>query len=128
VDPAGAIAFLGAVSDDVHKIGADVVRDTRTTHDAATLTPSAASPLLPAGARPGPGPVTVDVWVDGASLARRIVVSVPLSVAGAATTRGVTPVMRIQTDFYAFGAPAPVSAPPTTQVRPFSALRLPTPA
>jgi hypothetical protein len=33
--------------------------------------------------------------------------------------------MTIQADFYAFGGPVDVPAPPAAQVRPFAALRLP---
>jgi hypothetical protein len=66
------------------------------------------------------------VWIDGAGLARRIVVSVPLSAPGSrATDDGIAPAMRIQADFYAFGEPAPVTAPPPALVRPLTALRLP---
>ena len=135
VDPAGALAFLRSVSDDVRPVGVEAVRDVRTTHFSATIvtTPgpraTTSSPLTlqlgPLGARLGRGRVAIDVWIDDAGLVRRVVVSVPLADADRAATPGVTPAMRIQADFYAFGIPVRVVAPPRAQVTPFAALRLP---
>jgi hypothetical protein len=136
VDPAGVLGYLGAVSDDVRRVGIEAVRDTPTTHYAATIAPAPVGPaagrpssiaarLAAIGARPGAGRVGVDAWVDGAGLARRIVVSIPLAVGGLRAAPQAAPAMRIQADFYSFGAPLRVSAPPPGQVRPFAALRLP---
>jgi len=135
LDPAGQLAFLGSVSDDVRRIGVEAVRDTRTTHYAATIAFSPVQDnssgsavtrqLGPVGARLAPGRFGVDVWIDAAGLTRRIVVSVRLSDAGLPASTGADPVMRIQADFYAFGVPVRVIAPPPAQVRPYAALRLP---
>lgn len=135
VDPAGELAFLSAASDDVRPIAVEEVRGIRTTHYSATVVQETgaragskselAGRLGDVGARLGPGPVGIDVWIDGAGLARRIVVSLPLADAGLPVTAGVVPAMRIQADFYAFGVPVRVVAPPRPQVRAFSALRLP---
>src|SRR5262245_61725358 len=71
VDPAGELAFLGAVSDDIRRVGVEAVRDTRTTHYSATIAPAADprsaldAQLGPVGARLGTGRVGVDVWIDG---------------------------------------------------------------
>jgi hypothetical protein len=130
IDPAGELAFLRAVSDDVRPVGVEAVRDTPSTHYAATIAGAADSQsalgrrLGAAGARLGPSRIGVDVWIDRSGFARRIVVSVPLRGAGGSTT-GAGPAMQIQADFYAFGAPVRLAAPPAAQVRPFAALRLP---
>jgi hypothetical protein len=139
VDPAGVLAYLGAVSDDVRPVGVEAVRDTRTTHYAATIAPAGAgaragawsaagAQLAAIGVRPGAGRVAVDVWIDRAGRARRIVVSMPLSAPRLPAARTAAPAMRIQADFYAFGAPVRVNAPPAAQVRPFGALRFTPPA
>jgi hypothetical protein len=131
VDPAGEIEFLGAVSDDIRPVGVEAVRGTPTTHYEATIA-GGTDPrselgrrLGAVGARLGPGRVDVDVWIDGAGLARRIVVTVPLSAAGAGENTGGAPAVRMQADFYGFGAAVRPAAPPSAQVRPFAALRLP---
>jgi hypothetical protein len=136
VDPAGVLAFLGEISDDVRPIGIEFVRDTPATHYAATVAPapvgaasgrrsSLRARLAAIGARRGAGRVGVDVWIDRVGLVRRIVVSIPLSAGTLPAGSGAAPVMQMQTDFYAFGAPVRVTAPPAAQVRPFAALRLP---
>jgi hypothetical protein len=131
IDPAGDLAFLGAVSDDIRRVGVEAVRDTPTTHYTATIASGDGAGselgrrLGAVGALVGPSRVGVDVWIDDAGFARRIVVSVPLPPVGAGSTARGAPAMRLQCDFYAFGAPIHVVAPPAAQVRPFAALRLP---
>jgi hypothetical protein len=136
VDPTGELLFLAAVSDDVRPVGVEAVRGARTTHYSATVGAASAGALGTArsavGARLGAvgaafraAPMTVDAWIDGAGIARRVVVSLPFSVPGTPVAAGVTPAMSIQADFYGFGSPVRVVAPPAAQVRPFTALRLP---
>jgi hypothetical protein len=129
LDPAGELAFLGAVSDDVRPVGVESVRDTGTTHYAATIAPAGARFALdrlgPVGGRLGAGRIGVDVWIDRTGFARRIVVTVPLAAGTTAVNAGAAPAMRLQADFYAFGTPAHFAAPPAAQVQPFAALRLP---
>jgi hypothetical protein len=113
VDPAGQLASLSAISDDVRRIGVEAVRGVATTHYAGTLE--------------GPARHTVDVWLDGAGLVRRVVVAIPLpkAVDGAVDGAGTAAVMKVQADFYGFGVPVSVAAPPQAQVRPYGSLHLP---
>lgn len=140
VDPAGQLAFLAAISADVRRVGADPVRGVSTKHYAATIDLGAVEAgvrrvaavgekLAQLGAVIGARRLAVDVWLDGAGRARRVVVSVPLSPkSGARAIEGLgfDATMRIQADFYAFGAPVRVAAPPHAQVRPYSSLRIET--
>ena len=69
----------------------------------------------------------LDVWLDSSGRARRIVVSLPLSSGSGSppvAELGPDAMMRIQGDFYGFGTPVRVAAPPQAQVRPYAALRL----
>ncbi|HEV7525341.1 MAG TPA: hypothetical protein VGP92_10260 [Acidimicrobiia bacterium] len=129
-DPAGQLGFLAAISDDVRRIGPEAVRGVPATHYAATIdlgaaargTPpgvAAARKLAQLGAFAGTRRPAVDVWLDADGRARRVVVAVAMS-------SGQT--MRIQGDFYAFGAPLRVAAPPQSEVRPYGSFRIRTPA
>ena len=78
-----------------------------------------------------PVALTVDVWIDRSGCARRVVVTIPLAAqagAGPLDRLGPDAMMRIQGDFYGFGAPVRVDAPPGSQVRPYSSLRIAPPA
>ncbi len=136
VDPAGQLAFLGAISDDVRAVGVEAVRGVPTKHYVATIDVPAqlSRSATGIGARLasiedviGSARVAVDVWIDGAGRARRVVVSIPLSNAtvGIGGPAGKSAVMRVQTDLYAFGTPVAVTVPPAAQVRPYAALHLP---
>ena len=138
VDPAGQLAFLAAVSDDVRTVGDEAVRGVATTHYAATidLVPDSSGGARMTALRAklaqlrsaiGARGLALDAWLDRAGRVRRIVVSVPLAprsgTAGVAHI-GSEAMMRIQGDFYAFGVAVRVAAPPQTQTRPYSTLRI----
>jgi hypothetical protein len=139
VDPAGELAFLDSVSDDVQRLGVEAVRGTNTTHYTATIPAAPGTGAVTGagkgtalgerlgalGTRFGTGTLVVDVWIDAAGRVRRIVVSVPLAGIGAAKAGPATAALRMQADFFAFGVPVAVTAPPAAQVRPYAALRLP---
>ncbi len=137
VDPVGQLAFLGAVSENVSRVGAEPVRGVATMHYAATvdvparLTPpttsAAVAKLAAIHGLIGTGRVRVDTWLDGAGRVRRVVVSVPLSNAGGSiggSSVGARAMLRVQADLYAFGTAVRVAAPPQAQVRPYSTLRI----
>jgi hypothetical protein len=138
VDPAGQLAFLAAVSDDVRTIGDEPVRSVATTHYAATIDgvldsrgdarmTALRAKLAQLRSAIGARGLALDVWLDRDGRVRRIVVSVPLSPRpGAAGADRVGPdaTMRIQGDFYAFGTPVRVAAPPQSQTRPYGTLRI----
>jgi hypothetical protein len=132
-DPAGQLAFLAAISSDVRRVGAASVRGVVTTHYAATIDLGARR-VAAVGAKLaqfatviGTRRLAVDVWIDDSRRARRVVVSVPLSAeSGTPAIKGLgsDATMRIQSDYFAFGAPVRVAAPPHAQVRPYDALGL----
>lgn len=133
-----ANSHSSAVSEDVSRVGPEPVRGVRSMHYAATIdlghdqsraAATVREHLAPLGAAVGDGRLALDVWLDGAGRVRRIVVSVPLrsaAIAGAGDIAGPGPQasMRIQTDFFGFGATVDVAAPPHAQVRPYSTLRI----
>jgi hypothetical protein len=132
-DPAGQLTFLAAISTDVRRVGAASVRGVVTTHYAATIDLGArrvaavGAKLAQFGTVIGTRRLAVDVWIDGSRRARRVVVSVPLSAeSGTSAIKGLgsDATMRIQSDYFAFGAPVRVAAPPHAQVRPYDALGL----
>ncbi len=146
VDPAGQLAFVAAASDEIRIVGHESVRGEPSTHYATTIDPrpdAAGGPRVAAlraklaqlGSVSGDRPLALDVWIDRAGRVRRDVVSVPLSPqAGAGGLDGLGPdalapdalapdaVIRIQGDFYAFGTPVRVTAPPSSQTRPYSTI------
>jgi hypothetical protein len=137
VDPVGQLAILGAVSENVSRVGSEPVRGVAGVHYAATVdvparltppTPSAAvAKLASIQALIGAGRVRVDAWIDRAGRVRRVVVSVPLGRAGRSiggAPVGARAMLRVQADLYAFGAALRVAAPPQAQVRPYSTLRV----
>lgn len=140
VDPAGQLSFLAAASTDVRTIGSEKVRGIATTHYAATIdlaAPAGAAPgtrtaalrqrLVQLGAAIDGHRLALDVWLDQAGRVRRVVLSVPLksrSTAGSLKGLGPDAMLRIQADFYAFGTPVVVAAPPHSEVRPYTMLRL----
>jgi hypothetical protein len=138
VDPVGQLGFLGAMSNDVRVVGAEQVRGVASTHYAATIdlgadavrsprTVALRAALTRLGSGIATGRLALDVWLDRSGRARRVVVTVPLDASSAAATPGPlgrNAMLRIQGDFYAFGAPLHVSAPAPNRVRPYSALRL----
>ncbi len=105
VDPARQLAVLRIVSEDVRERSVEAVRGVPTTHYTGTLD--------------GPARSAVDAWLDEGGRVRRVVVEIPLSTS--AETAGI---MKIQADFYTFGVPVSVAAPPQAQVRPYASLRL----
>jgi hypothetical protein len=137
VDPAGQLAFVGAVSENVSRVGAEPVRGVPTTHYRATvdvpvrLTPrtttAAKAKLASIQALIRTGRVRVDAWLDVAGRVRRVVVSIPLTSAGGSiggTPIGARAMLRVQADLYAFGTVLRVTAPPPAQVRPYNTLRV----
>ena len=138
VNPAGQLALLGLASAHVRKVGSDSVRAVATTRYTAMIdlgaakagsgpTASARARLAALGAAVGNRPITADVWLDRSGCARRVVVTIPLASAPGVVGLGALgpeAMMRIQGDFYGFGAPVHVVAPTRAQVRSYAALRI----
>jgi hypothetical protein len=122
VNPADLLASLTAISGNVTKLGAATVRGVPVTEFRVNVDPAKAAARLPGWERPsfrdfasslGTGDIPVDVWVDGQNLVRRMQVSLhPPAGTGAPTGGTLVQV----TDFYDFGVPVRVSAPPAAQV------------
>ncbi|HWS46728.1 MAG TPA: hypothetical protein VN636_12760, partial [Acidimicrobiia bacterium] len=131
-DPAQALAYLAAVSDDVRPVGPDIVRGAATSRYHATL--DLARALARSGisqpvrdrlalleGRFGAARIPLDVWLDPSGRARRIVLTLQLapllsSRAAAAVSTGAT--VGIQEDLFDFGTPVQVTAPPAADVGP----------
>jgi hypothetical protein len=130
VDPAGELALLGSVADGVRTEGTESVP---TTHYAVRIDPtdgSAGDPrnaalstkLAQLGSALASRPVVVEVWLDADGRARRVVTTFPLAAPVDPAATGPDAMMRVQSDYYAFGVPVHVVAPAPADVRPYRAL------
>jgi hypothetical protein len=120
-DPADLLAALTAASSSVTKLGASVIRGVPVTGFALTIN-SAKAATIPGADRAaveamlktfGAAEIPVDVWVDGQNLVRREDLKLALP-GGSGAPAGAT--LTLTTDFYDFGVPVRVSAPPAAQV------------
>jgi hypothetical protein len=133
--PANLLTALTALSaGTVKNLGASTVRGVavtgyRVTIDQAKLLQAAKVPAaLRAGYRQfitslGTGSMSANIWVDSGNLVRRVTFTFKLSTAmsggmsGAmGGTAGKAPQMTETTDFYDFGVPVHLSAPPAAQI------------
>jgi hypothetical protein len=148
-DPTQLLAYLEAVSSDVTTVGPDTVRGVETTHYHALLDLQKAldrgvdQNKVPASLRKslkqilstiaGPGStIPVDLWIDSDGRVRRVTEHLDFSALGAALggPSGATgssgsdgsSVMTTSMDFYDFGVPVNVQAPPADQVTKFPSL------
>jgi hypothetical protein len=121
-DPAGLLASLSAMSSGVTSMGKGTIRGVPVTGfalkvdlaKAAGKTPSSdRSPLEALSKLFGTAEIPVDVWVDGHNLVRQE--KLTLAVPGGTGVPGRAHLV-ITTDFYDFGVPVRVSAPPASQV------------
>jgi hypothetical protein len=121
-DPADLLASLTAISSRVTKLGTSTIGGVQVTGYRVDIDPAKAAARVPrwqrAGLRGfaglvGPGPIPVQVWVDGQDRVRRVrlALHLPAGLAAPASARVVQ-----VTDFYDFGVPVRVSAPPAAQV------------
>ena len=131
-DPTQFLAALQKISDDVTEVGKATVRGVETTQYHATLDlgKSVDNADLPPALRDkvkgflGNAPaIPVDVFVDSDGRVRRMTMTMDLgsfmagvSGASGATGIGELPTMNVTVDFYDFGAPVHVEAPPADQI------------
>jgi hypothetical protein len=130
-DPTKALAYLEKVSSDVREVGSETIRGTDTTHYHATidLAKSVDTADVPQGMRESMkqlaglfGTVPADVWIDADGRMRRERIAIDfgkiLSGLGSGTRDAQTEnaVMTETLDFYDFGTPVHVEAPPADQV------------
>ena len=121
-DPADLLASLTAMSSGVTRLGPATIRGAPVTGFAFKVDPAKAAGTAPDADRAslealgtlyGAGAIPVDVWVDGHNLVGRE--KLTLAVRGGTGAPSGTHLV-ITTDFYDFGVPVQVSAPPASQV------------
>lgn len=113
--------YLQGLSSSVQKVGTESVRGTQTTHYRANVelakvaakakTAAARKAVTTLQQQAGVSTFPVDLWLDGNGLVRRVTTSVPVPKSAAA---GAAP--KITIEFYDFGTPVNVTAPPASQV------------
>jgi hypothetical protein len=127
-DPTQILQMLSSVSDQVTTTGKEQVRGTDTTHYRAVVDLAKASQQQ--GNTPaqvdrlkqllGTTTMPVDVWVDGDGLTRRLTFQLPLPKAAAAQSGLSNAQMSATEEFYDFGTPVSVTAPPADQTQDIS--------
>src|SRR6202050_5162018 len=138
-DPADLLASLTAISSSVTNLGPATIRGVKVTEYRVDMDPAKAAGRVPSWERAGflgfasslgPGAIPVDVWVDSQNLGRQVKVSLhapggsgppaPGAPAGSGAPTSATLVQ--VTDFYDFGVPVRVSAPPAAEITSMPAL------
>jgi hypothetical protein len=127
-DPRDLLSSLTAISSSVAKLGSAAIRGVQVTHFRVSVDPAKAASRVPRWQRAGfhafaksLGAVTVpvDVWVDQQNLVRRVRISLhPPGGSGEPAGARITQTA----DFYDFGVPVRVSAPPAAEVASMSQL------
>lgn len=126
-DPASLLSALTAISANVTQTGQATIRGIRVTGYRLTIDPAKAARRLPASHRRGllgladvlgRRRVPVEVWVDQQGLVRRVRVVIPGPGHGLATSGGHPARVRftLTVDYYGFGVPVVVKAPPAAEV------------
>jgi hypothetical protein len=127
-DPADLLASLAAISGSVTKQGTATIRGVPVTGYRVNINLAKAAARVPGWERAsfkefaqslGAGTIPVDVWVDSQNLVRRLqeVLHMPGELGTPAGT-----VVTQTTDYYDFGVPVRVSAPPAAEVASLSQL------
>lgn len=127
-DPGDLLSSLKASSSAVTKLGSATVRGVPATEYRLAIDPAKAAARIPAWRRPGfraftrslgAATVPVDVWVDEQNLVRQFRISLhPPKSTGAPAGARITQTV----DFYDFGVPVRVTAPPASAVASFPGL------
>lgn len=124
-NPADLLASLTAIAGSERNLGRAFVRGVAVTEYQVNIDPAKMAAKVPASERTsfqqfvqslGKGAIPVDIWVDGQNMVRQVRLSLhmPASIGGSA---GLGNFRLSETiDFYDFGVPVRVSAPPASQV------------
>jgi hypothetical protein len=136
-DPTQMLAYLNAASDSIDRVGSEDVRGTETTHyhvvvdllKMANTVPAAKQGALRRTLRReveliGTHTMPIDVWIDAHGLVRREHIGFSMQPPGASATVG----MQMTIEYFDFGAPVHVVAPPAGQVADLSDLAPPSPS
>ena len=125
-DPSSMLAFLSGISSRVTQLGTASIRGVQTVHYRVTIDPAKAEAKMSAAAKGefeafmkafGGTALPAQVWVDGHGTVRRIMFTLTPG-----KNMGAPPGSQLiqQVDFYGFGVPVRVSAPPASQVEDIS--------
>jgi hypothetical protein len=136
-DPTQMLAFLNGASDSIDRVGTERVRGTQTTHYHVVVNLLKIADTVPAAKRAavrrtfqrevdlmGTHTMPIDVWIDSEGLVRREHLEIAMSPATVTTPIG----MEMTIEFFDFGAPVHVVAPPARQVADFADLGPPSPS
>jgi len=119
-NPVDGLEALRSVSSDVTEVGTETLRGVETTHYRATIDLAKALADAPAGARDGARDlleragtptIPVDVWLDAQDRVRKYTMQVDGAAFGSESSS-----VAVTYEFYDFGAPVDVSAPPADEV------------
>jgi len=121
--PADLLASLTAIAGSERKLGPGTIRGVPVTGYQVNIDPAKAAGKVPGWGRAaftqifGKGTIPVDVWVDGQNQVRRLTLTLRMP-GGKSDSSAMPPGSRLvqSTDFYDFGVPVNVSAPPAAQV------------
>ena len=122
-DPAGQLDYLKGAANDVKEAGTESIRGVKTTHYKATIdlnkaeasmTPAQRKATDALKQKTGITTIPVEVWVDAQGRARRMWSRVDMTKAsGAAASVGY---VTTTIEFYDYGTPVQITAPPADQV------------
>ena len=130
-DPRQTLSYLEDVTaDGIHKVGTATVRGTRTTHYAAQLDlgkvldkaqqelgSSTNLDLTQMAKKLGMQRLPMDIFIDGDHLVRRVTMKMHLTApSSAGSEAGKQASFSVDEDFYGYGTPVRVTAPPADQV------------
>lgn len=130
-DPADLLASLTAISSSVTNLGAAIIRGVQVTGFRVDIDPAKAAARVPSWERAGfleftrnlgPGVIPVDVWVDKQNLVRQVKLSLHVPGGPGGSGAPASAQMVQVTDFYDFGVPVRVSAPPAGEIASMSQL------
>jgi hypothetical protein len=122
--PADLLASLTAIAGSERRLGTGTIRGVPVTGYQVNIDPAKAAAKVPGWERGvftqilGKAAVPVDVWVDGQNQVRRLTLTLRVPGGKAGSSLGMPASARLiqSTDFYDFGVPVKVSAPPAAQV------------
>jgi hypothetical protein len=130
--PISDLEAIRGVSNDVEELGNEEVHDAPATHYKATMDPKRSIERLPKKARGklgkmlrqqlGDHPLPLEVWIDERGRVVRTQVEVNLANVPKAKAAGETGTVRETVEYFEFGAPFYVSAPPKAETVDFADL------
>ena len=122
--PADLLASLTAMAGSERTLGTGAVRGVPVTEYQVNIDPAKAAAKVPGWERGvftqifGKAAIPVDVWVDGQNQVRRLTLTLHMPGGKGGSSLGMPASARLvqSTDFYDFGVPVKLSAPPAAQV------------